>query len=119
MASASQCFPDRRRPASRKARFTLRCCLTSSTSCAGACRRVGHERGTLAANRGSKGKFMSNNLKTANVRLAGVLATLLVIAISEVGVTRLHAQGASATLLGTVTDATGAAVPGASVQAKN
>ena len=51
---------------------------------------------------------MSNNLKTANVRLAGVLATLLVIAISEVGVTRLHAQGASATLLGTVTDATGA-----------
>ena len=62
---------------------------------------------------------MSNNLKTANVRLAGVLATLLVIAISEVGVTRLHAQGASATLLGTVTDATGAAVPGASVQAKN
>ncbi len=43
----------------------------------------------------------------------------LLCALTQVGTTRLYGQAATATLLGNVTDATGAAVPDASVQVKN
>src|SRR5437879_699688 len=59
---------------------------------------------------------MSINCKKAKGRFVCALMAMLV---SGVGLSRLNAQGATATLLGTVTDSTGAAVPGASVQAKN
>jgi hypothetical protein len=56
------------------------------------------------------------NLKSRFIRVA---VTMFVIAVSGVGIARLNAQGATASLQGTVTDASGAAVPGASVQVKN
>ena len=49
-------------------------------------------------------------------RLCLIAALLL---MNTASVTRLWGQAASATVLGTVTDATGAAIPDASVQAKN
>jgi hypothetical protein len=44
---------------------------------------------------------------------------LLLIVFAGVGLPRLNAQAATATILGTVTDMSGAAVPGAAVQVKN
>src|SRR5580704_18651836 len=49
---------------------------------------------------------------TAWVLCAGLLAATM-------GVARLHAQGATATIQGTVTDSSGASVPEATVQARN
>ncbi len=46
-------------------------------------------------------------------------ATILAFAISVLGVNSLWGQGATATILGTVTDMSGAAVPDAMVQVKN
>lgn len=48
-----------------------------------------------------------------------LVAVLAVVLASFGAVTRLAAQGTTATILGTVTDTTGAAVPGAAVQVKN
>src|SRR5712691_3049127 len=63
-----------------------------------------------------KGDSMLINLTS---RFIWIAVVMFMIAVSGVGIARLHAQGASASLQGTVTDASGAAVPGASVQAKN
>ncbi len=48
-----------------------------------------------------------------------ITIAILILAICGVCVSRLAAQGATATILGTITDATGAAVPEASVQVRN
>src|SRR5579864_4277475 len=49
-----------------------------------------------------------------------IIAALVVIFLASVGGhTRLAAQGTTATILGTVTDSTGATIPGAAVQVKN
>jgi hypothetical protein len=47
------------------------------------------------------------------------LAAMLLIGVCGVGVTRLGAQGTTATVLGTVADMSGAAIPDAMVQVKN
>jgi hypothetical protein len=52
-------------------------------------------------------------------RLSVVLMAMLLAGIFAAGVSRLRAQGASATILGTVTDMSGAAIPNAMVQVKN
>ena len=44
---------------------------------------------------------------------------LLIVILCASEVTRLAAQGTTATILGTVTDSTGASIPGANVQVKN
>jgi hypothetical protein len=49
--------------------------------------------------------------------LLGLVAVLFIFC--GIGVTRLAAQGATATILGSVTDASGAVVPGAAIQVKN
>jgi Carboxypeptidase regulatory-like domain len=48
-----------------------------------------------------------------------VLCLFSACLVSLVGVSRLSAQGATATIQGTVTDMSGAAIPGASVQVRN
>ena len=52
-------------------------------------------------------------------RLKIVFAAMLLAGICGVGVTRLGAQGSTATVLGTVADMSGAAIPDAMVQVKN
>lgn len=59
---------------------------------------------------------MSKNLNT-EVRL--ILAVLLLAVCGLISVPRLAGQGATATILGTVTDSSGAAIPDASVQVEN
>ncbi len=55
-----------------------------------------------------------------SVRILQIFAlTGLLCGVSQVGTTRLYGQAATATLLGNVTDATGAVIPDASVQVKN
>src|SRR5713101_7598700 len=56
---------------------------------------------------------------TGSVRFAGILFSIFLIACGEVGVTHLRAQGTTATILGTVTDMTGAAIPETAVQVRN
>src|SRR5208282_1910756 len=49
-----------------------------------------------------------------------LLAVLVIVLLAGLGgLTRLAAQGTTATILGTVSDATGAVIAGANVQAKN
>ena len=52
-------------------------------------------------------------------RFAFILAVMLLVGLGGTGVARLNAQGATGSILGTVTDASGAAIPDASVQVKN
>ena len=47
------------------------------------------------------------------------IVAFLAVILCGLGVTHLAAQGTTATILGTVTDATGASIPGAMVQVKN
>src|ERR1700681_2979878 len=56
---------------------------------------------------------------TREVRAYLVAALMAILLGGSGGVTRSTAQGATATILGTVTDASGATVPGATVQVKN
>jgi len=60
---------------------------------------------------------MITNLTFHNSRRLCALLSILLLAIS--GAARMEAQGATATILGTVTDSTGAAVPDAAVQVRN
>ena len=67
---------------------------------------------------------MSKTQTTADgcaVRGVGIRLCILgaLLLMNTASVTRLWGQAASATVLGTVTDSTGAAIPGANVQAKN
>src|SRR6266478_3898284 len=62
---------------------------------------------------------MLMNSKTGSLRLAGILFSIFLVGSSEVGVARLQAQGTTATILGTVTDMTGAAIPETAVQVRN
>src|SRR6266446_6971551 len=62
---------------------------------------------------------MLMNSKTGSLRLAGILFSIFLVGSSEVGVARLQAQGTTATILGTITDMTGAAIPEAAVQVRN
>src|SRR5580692_207925 len=55
----------------------------------------------------------------ASVRFKSVAAAVLVMGLCTAGVNRLNAQGATATVLGTITDASGAAIPDAMVQVRN
>ncbi len=48
-----------------------------------------------------------------------ILFAMLLAGIGTVGMNHLHAQGATATILGTVTDGSGAAIPDAMVEVKN
>jgi hypothetical protein len=62
---------------------------------------------------------MVPNSKAGGLRFAGVLTSILLIGFVGVGVLRLNAQGATAAILGTVADMTGAGVPQAAAQVKN
>src|SRR5258708_1476109 len=61
---------------------------------------------------------MLHNSK-AGVRSAGILTSIFLIGSTGVGMLRLNAQGATATILGTVTDMSGAAIPETAVLVKN
>src|SRR5258706_4923626 len=56
---------------------------------------------------------------TRSVRIGCALLAIILLGMSGTGVTRLNAQAATATILGTVTDASGATIPDAAVQVKN
>jgi hypothetical protein len=62
---------------------------------------------------------MRINPKNVKKLAAFVLTAVLVTATTEISVARLHAQAASASIQGTVTDSSGAAIPDASVQVKS
>jgi carboxypeptidase family protein/TonB-dependent receptor-like protein len=57
--------------------------------------------------------------KTERLLIGLASIAILALIVSNLGVSRLHAQGASASIQGTVTDMSGAAVPDASVQVRN
>src|SRR5579883_648235 len=61
---------------------------------------------------------MASNSEAGSRFVLTSLAVLL-IAMCSVGVSRVSAQSATATILGTVTDSSGAAVPEAAIQVKN
>ena len=54
-----------------------------------------------------------------NIRVLCIVAIVVLAGLDDVAVVRLLGQGATATIQGTVTDSSGAAIPRASVQAKN
>src|SRR5713226_6158158 len=60
---------------------------------------------------------MLKNLQ--GVRAFAVAALVAILLAGFGAVTRLAAQGTTATILGTITDSTGASIPGTSVQVKN
>src|ERR1700679_2273738 len=59
------------------------------------------------------------------VRLRGnfyapmAIAIVMLMVFSGIGISRLNAQASTATILGTVTDASGAAIPDATIQVHN
>jgi hypothetical protein len=55
---------------------------------------------------------MLQNPKAGSVRFAGILTSILLIGCAAVGILRLNAQGATATILG-------AGIPEAAVEVKN
>src|SRR6266852_3717058 len=59
------------------------------------------------------------NSKTGSIRFAGILMSIVLFGLAGVGLLRLNAQGATATILGTVTDMSGAAIPETAVLVKN
>jgi hypothetical protein len=59
------------------------------------------------------------NLKKAQGLAVCVLTAALAVAIFGVGAARLDAQAATASMQGTVTDASGAAIPDAAIQVRN
>ena len=59
------------------------------------------------------------NSKTGSACLAGILTSVVLLGLAGVGVTGLQAQGTTATILGTVTDMTGAAITEAAIQVRN
>lgn len=62
---------------------------------------------------------MPSNWKNLRKLAVCILTVALTAAISEVGVGRLRAQAAAASIQGTVTDSSGAAIPDATVQVRN
>lgn len=62
---------------------------------------------------------MSMNGKNARARWVTALGGIMMIVISGVNLAHLNGQGATATISGRITDASGAAVAGADVQVKN
>ena len=62
---------------------------------------------------------MLTKTESGRPRLGRVLFLLLLTVLCATQVTRLAAQGVTATILGTITDTTNSAIPGANVQVKN
>jgi hypothetical protein len=57
--------------------------------------------------------------RAASIRIGLVSIAMLVLIVSYAGVNHLNAHGATASIQGTVTDASGGAVPEATVQVRN
>src|SRR5712671_4094254 len=81
----------------------------------------GSTRRTLGASSlpGAGVKNMVGKLSLVTRVMGAMALACLLYVLSQAGVTRLNAQGATATLQGNVTDTSGAAVPEAAIQVRN